>query len=62
MATSKKARYRKALRYGKRIQYWPGIVLPPSVVIAYAHDISPTVFPLLSRNQWRCQYGNASAW
>lgn len=50
--TSKKARYRRALRYGKRIQHIRGIVFPPSVTIAYAHNIDPALFPLMSRREW----------
>jgi len=51
--TSKKARYRKALRYGQRIQHWPGVVFPPSVTIAYAHRIKPQWFTLRSRREWK---------
>lgn len=48
-----KARYRKALRYGKRIEHIRGIVFPPSVTIAYAHNLAPQVFPLMSRRHWK---------
>lgn len=53
MATTRKARHRQAFRYGKRIQRWPGITFPPSVTIAYAHNIDPLIFPLMSRRQWK---------
>jgi hypothetical protein len=52
MTTSMNARYRRALRYGKRIRHIPGIVFPPSVTIAYAHNINPVLFPLMSRRAW----------
>lgn len=51
--TTRKARYRQALRYGRRIETWPGIIFPPSVTIAYAHNIEPLIFPLMSRRQWK---------
>lgn len=50
--TSMKTRYRRALRYGARIQHIRGIVFPPSVTIAYAYRLSPALFPLMSRRAW----------
>jgi hypothetical protein len=52
VTTSKKARYRQALRYGRRIRRTPGVVLPPSVTIARAHRIAPAYFKLMSRREW----------
>lgn len=51
--TSRKQRYREALRYGHRIQNKVGIVFPPSVTIAWANRIAPQAFPLMSRRQWK---------
>lgn len=57
--TSRKQRARKAIRYGLHLQTRTetqngGIIFPPSVTIAYAHHrINKTVFPLMSRRQWK---------
>jgi hypothetical protein len=51
--TSRKARARQALRWGKHYEHITGIVFPPSVTIAYANNTAPDMFPLLSRREWR---------
>lgn len=55
MTATRKARYHQQLRYGQRIRYIPGIILPPSCAIALAHHIAPHVFPLMSRRQWKAK-------
>lgn len=62
MTTTKKARYRQALRYGRRLERRPeirvgGLVLPPSCSIAYAHHMNPHYNPLRSRREWKRDYG-----
>lgn len=56
MTTTRKHRYRQALRYGAHIRDIPGMVFPPSVTIAYAHKFAPNYFPLMSRREWTRTY------
>lgn len=53
MATTKKARARKALRYAWRTQHINGITHPPVVSIALAHHYCPDHFPLRTQHQWQ---------